>query len=199
MNMMQLNRNAVFLVFIGVALLALASPSSAAYVVTLTNGESISAKDYKVNGRTIELKMEGGSASFPRSLVASISAGGTAGNLLSPSSAAKVPAKADAKSPEKADAKADAQSPVPAPGTGEQNAREDTPRDQAIIKGDSDAGTEGVAKPPAEADMTVGEFLDKTEDGDDAVDEADQDGTPEDYQGFMKEGPGPGDNAAGEQ
>ena len=198
---MQLFRNAIFLVSTGVVLLALAAPASAAYLVTLTNGESISAKDYKVNGRTIELKMEGGSASFPRSLVASISAGGGGGNLFPPSSAAKAPAKAGVKTPEKADVQADAQplSLYLEPGSKTPEKTRFGTRllpPEALMR-----ELKRWVKPRAKDDMTVGEFLDKEEreDGDDSVDAADQDGTSEDYQGFMPEDADQGDKVTEEQ
>ena len=172
---MQLFRNAVFLVLISMA----AAPASAAYVVTLTNGETISAEDYKINDRTIELKMEGGSASFRRSLVASISGGGPGGKLLTPSSGAR----------------AIVQPPARTPGTRAQISGEDTLRKLAIDKGDSEAEPEEGVKPSD--DITVEEFMDKeAENGDDeSVDAADQDGNSGDDEGFMKdeEEPDPGD------
>jgi hypothetical protein len=190
MNMMQLLRNTVFLFLLSMTLLV--TPASAAYMVTLTNGETISAEDYKINDRTIELKMEGGSASFRRSLVVSISAGGTAGKLSSQPSYAK----------------AAAQSPVRAPGITEQkNSGINTLQRETVEKGDSEAeaepeSEEGV-KPP-EDDMTVGEFIDKegedavsSDDGDESVDAADQDGDSEDG-GFMPEDADQGDNAVEE-
>lgn len=196
--MTQLIKKAVFLIFISVASLVIAAPASAAYMVTLTNGATIRAEDYNIIDRKIELKMEGGSASFPRSLVASISAGGAGESLPSPSSAAKSPAKADTKTPEKADAKPDAQSPVPVPGTGEQSSGEVALREQYFGNGDSGAEPEEGVETPG--DMTVGEFLDKeAEDGDDSEDAADQDGNSGDYKGFMPEDADPGDKVTEEQ
>ncbi len=156
-NMTQLFRNTVFLVLISMA--AIPAPASAAYVVTLTNGETISAEDYKINDRTIELKMEGGSASFRRSLVASISGGGPGGKLLTPSSGAR----------------AVVQPPVRTPGPKAQISGEDALRKLAIDKVDSEAEPEEGVKPSD--DITVEEFMDKeSESGDESVDAADQDG-----------------------
>lgn len=177
---MQLIKNAVFLALTSMAVAA-AGPASAAYVVTLTNGETISAQDYKIHDRKIELKLEGGSASFPRSLVASISGGGTGAKPLPPSS----------------DARAAALSPVRTPVTRPQNSGEDTLRKLAVENGDPEAGPkeEGV-KQPDENDMTVEEFLDKegddVEEGDDSVDAADQDSNSGD-DGFMPEEADQGD------
>ena len=166
---MQLFRNAAFLVLISMAVTP--APASAAYVVTLTNGETISAEDYKINDRTIELKMEGGSASFRRSLVASISGGAPGGKLLAPSSGAR----------------AIVQPPARTPGTRAQISGEDTLRKLAIDKVDSEAEAEEVVKPSD--DITVEEFMDKeAENGDDeSVDAADQEGNSGDDEGFMKE------------
>ncbi len=165
---MQLFRNAVFLVLISMAVTP--APASAAYVVTLTNGETISAEDYKINDRTIELKMEGGSASFRRSLVASISGGGPGGKLLAPPSGTR----------------AVVQSPVRTPAPRAQISGEDTLRKLAIDKVDSEAEPEEVVKPSD--DITVEEFMDKeAESGDESVDAADQDGNSGDDEGFMKE------------
>jgi hypothetical protein len=175
---MQLIRNTAFLFLTSMA--AIAAPASAAYayVVTLTNGETISALDYKIHDRKIELKLEGGSASFPRSLVASISGGGAVTKPLSPSS----------------DARAAVKSPVRAPVPRLQASAEDRLRSQDIDKEDSETGSaEGVKKPD---DMTVEEFLDKesddADDGDDSADAVDQDGNSDDGD-FMPEDAGLGD------
>jgi hypothetical protein len=177
MNVMQLIKNTLFLILISAAAIAPAS-AAYAYVVTLTNGETIRALDYKIHDRKIELKLEGGSASFPRSLVASITGGSAEGRPPTPSSGAT----------------AAVRSPVRAPAPRLQASAEDRLRNQDVDKEDPDTVQEdGVKKPD---DMTVEEYLDKEDDdggdGDDAADAVDQDGNSEE-EGFMPEDAGQGD------
>jgi hypothetical protein len=178
MHMVQLIRNTAFLFLISMAAIAPAS-AAYAYVVTLTNGETIRALDYKIHDRKIELELEGGSASFPRSLVVSISGGGAQARSLPPPSGAR----------------SSVQSPVRAPAPRLQASAEDRLRRQDIDKEDPDAGQEDGVK--NQDDMTVEEYLDEEGDGDDSADAVDQDGNSED-EGFMPEDADQGDKVTGQ-
>ncbi|MHB8174700.1 MAG: hypothetical protein ACYDFU_09620, partial [Nitrospirota bacterium] len=149
-------------------------PASADFMINLHNGETIRAKDYKITGWKINLKMEDGSASFPNSIVASISWAEPLRNPPSP--------------PEAWSSTAPAPSAFAPSETGEHIAEEDMPQSSA------DEPEKGK---PSVDNMTVEEFLDiEAVNGDNTYENSGQDDS-RDCQGFMKEDSCGEDNATG--
>ncbi len=156
-----------FLALVAAALPILSGTAKADYLVNLNNGESVRAKDYDINGWKIRLRLDDGSVSFPRTLVAFIS---WAEPLKTPPAPPEIPSYAApahvaAASPENND-------PLPAEQV-------------------QDASTEepyGPGNGKASADnMTVGEFLDmEAATGDNTYENSGQ-GDRLDYAGFMEE------------
>ena len=148
--------------------IALCGSAEAAFLVTLTNGETISADSYKVEDQRIELKMKNGSASFPRSLVASISNSSSTENLIA--IPATVEPAGQASLPLAPHVPAAASTPV------------QPIRDGGAMQLGSGAGT---ARPPGVDEKEQGE-LDK--DAVEQMDKADQEELKEDQE-FMQEDP----------